>query len=89
MLLVDAGPLDERHWDHPFLYASLVSAFTIKEPLPADITKAKRWSIDGYEKDECLGTIPLLMLPPSGKNKSTINLHWLGLFLGIIPIGLS
>ena len=56
-----------------------------KQPLPDETTSAARCSVPQMcmTKDDLL--TPLLMLVPSGDDKSTINLHFPG---GITSMGL-
>ena len=63
-----------------------MSAFTRKAPLPV---LSIRWSIVVYDSDDCSRPIPSFKLAPGGEERSTINLHFPGLFLfGMIPRGL-
>ena len=57
-------------------FACLMSHFAIRDPLPSARTLAAMSSTVMYNEQLC-GSIPSLMLCPSGKDRSTIRRHLL------------
>lgn len=57
-----------------------MSALTKKDPLPSDTIKAAKSSIDEYDREESLKSMPSLMLPPCGADGFTIRYHLPGFF---------